>query len=150
MTDLGTIPGTDCSEGAAINSRSQVVGASFTSDFSVFDAFLWENGSMAALNSLVSAPPALHLVQGLDINDLGEIAGRGFLPNGDLRAFLLIPCDENHPDIEGCDYSPVEESTVAASHSTDTQKQLTPQEISRIRDLLTNRHRVPRTIGSNR
>src|SRR6185437_16048841 len=60
MTDLGTIPGTDCSEGAAINSRSQVVGASFTSDFSVFDAFLWENGSMAALNSLVSAPPALH------------------------------------------------------------------------------------------
>ena len=41
-------------------------------------------------------------------------------------------------------------STVAASHSTDTQKQLTPQEISRIRDLLTNRHRMPRTIGSNR
>ena len=107
MTDLGTIAGTDCSTAAAVNSRSQVVGSSFTSDFSVFDAFLWENGSMADLNSLVSPPSALHLTKGVDINERGEIAGFGFLPNGDVRAFLLIPCDEGHPDIEGCDYSPI-------------------------------------------
>jgi probable HAF family extracellular repeat protein len=152
MTDLGTIPGTDCSDGAVINSRSQVVGASFTSDFSVFDAFLWENGSMADLNSLVSVPSAVHLFQGADINDRGEIAVRGFLPNGDIRAFLLIPCDENHPDIEGCDYSPVEVSTVAASHATEPQKQLTPQEISRIHALLMKRGRgiMPGTIGIGR
>jgi probable HAF family extracellular repeat protein len=141
MTDLGTIAGTDFSNGEAINSRSQVVGESFASDFSVFDAFLWERDSLADLNSLLSRPSALHLTAATDINDRGEIAGVGFLPSGEMQAFLLIPCDENHPDIEGCDYSQGEASTVSAGHVTRTQKQLTPQEISRIRDLLMNRHR---------
>jgi probable HAF family extracellular repeat protein len=148
MTDLDTIAGTDSSTGAAINSKSQVVGASFTSDFSVVDAFLCENGCLADLNTLIPRGSALHLFKGVDINDRGEIAGFGGLSNGDIHAFLLIPCDENHPDIEGCDYSPVEGSTVAAGQTAEAapQKQLTPQEISRIRNLM-NRHRgfMPRT-----
>jgi hypothetical protein len=42
------------------------------------------------------------------INDRREITGLGVLPNGDLHAFLMIPCDEDHLGIEGCDYSMVE------------------------------------------
>ena len=37
------------------------------------------------------------------INDRAEIAGTGFLLNGDAHAFLLIPCDEEHADSEVCE-----------------------------------------------
>jgi hypothetical protein len=40
-----------------------------------------------------------------NINDRGEITGQGVLANGDSRVVLLVPCDENHAGIEGCDYS---------------------------------------------
>ena len=42
------------------------------------------------------------------INDLGEILATGPLPNGDHHAMLLIPCDEKHPNVKGCDYSLVQ------------------------------------------
>ena len=48
------------------------------------------------------------------INDRAEITGVGLLANGDLHVFLLIPCDENHPGIETCDYRLVDASTAAA------------------------------------
>jgi probable HAF family extracellular repeat protein len=160
MIDLGTLPGDSCSNAYYVNSRGQVVG---TSENSVLcqiptgeHAFLWEGGGpMVDLNSLIAPGSNLELTFALAINDSGEIVGTG-VPSGCTNicvdhAYMLIPCDENHPDIEGCDYSPVEGSTVAASRAAATpQKELTPQEINRIRDLLMNRHRgfMPRTLGS--
>ena len=149
MTDLGLLPGDSCGQSQAVNSKRQMVGDSAPCDFSSARAFLWENGGpMVDLNALVPSGSGLQLNGAVDINNRGEIAGSGVLANGDQHAVLLIPCDENHPNVEGCDYSLVEVSTVAASNATDTQKQLTPQEISRIRDLLMNRHHgfMPRKI----
>jgi probable HAF family extracellular repeat protein len=89
MSDLG---GRGCDDEArSVNSRMQVVG--FSDDCAGnTSAFLWENGSPVDLNTLViSNPSGAQLTIALIINEHGEIAAQGVLPNGDLHAFLLIP-----------------------------------------------------------
>lgn len=80
---------------------------------------------MSSVNTCRGAPPAdseLVLNEATYVNDLGEINGIASLPNGDTRDFVLIPCDENHPDIPDCDYSPVNPAIAAdtrAARATD-------------------------------
>ena len=96
---------------AAINAGGQVVGSSIsscTAEEPTFRAFLWEDGSIFDLNTLMPSGSALYLQVTETINDRGEIAGTGADASGNEHAFLLIPCDENHPDVEGCDYSLVD------------------------------------------
>jgi probable HAF family extracellular repeat protein len=114
LTDIGTVDGDDCSVGFSINSANQIVGVSFACDSSVSHAFLWENGKIVDLNSLISQGSDMQLLAADSINNRGEIAGLGVLPNGDGHAFLLIPCDDKHPGVEGCDYRMMEASTTAS------------------------------------
>jgi len=108
MTNLGVLPGKLCSYAHEINSKDQVTGSS---DDDCNDgnshAFLWENGGpMVDLNDVVSGAD-MTLGGATGINDRGEITGTGVLANSDIHVFLLIPCDENHPGVEGCDYGMV-------------------------------------------
>ena len=63
---------------------------------------------MVDLNLLIPAGSSLFLEWGAYLNERGEIVGNGINANGDLHGFRLIPCDEGHPGIAGCDYSMVE------------------------------------------
>jgi probable HAF family extracellular repeat protein len=118
ITDLGVIGSDQCSYAAGINAWGQVVGSSIsscTSEEPTFRAFLWEDGMMFDLNNLIPAGSPLYLQNVQTINDRGEIAGQGTDSGGNNHAFLLIPCDENHPGVEGCDYSSMDVNATAAA-----------------------------------
>jgi probable HAF family extracellular repeat protein len=115
MINLGTVEGDLCGEAYGINSQAQVVGESGNcGNPGPNHAWLWEeDGPAIDLNKLIPPNSGIRLGHAISINDLGEIAGTGALPNGDHRAFVLIPCDEDHPDVKGCDYSPVDANAAA-------------------------------------
>ncbi|MFZ0739769.1 MAG: hypothetical protein WBL70_00185 [Candidatus Acidiferrales bacterium] len=149
MADLGALAGSPISQANFINSRSQVVGDSMPCDFSVVTAFLWENGSLVDLNTLIPPSTPFFVFTASFISDQGEIAAFGALANGDQHAVLLIPCDENHPDVEGCDYSLVDPATSVEVHSAHTieapaassAKLLPPELLARARSLQVGRSR---------
>jgi probable HAF family extracellular repeat protein len=106
MTDLGTVAHDACSSANSINSRGQIVGFGSADCFHEDHVFLSENGGpMIDLSTLVLPGSGVTLLQALVINDRGEIAAHGKLPNGHDHAVVLLPCDEDHTGIEDCDYS---------------------------------------------
>ena len=118
-TDLGLLPGDLWSDTTAINSHSQIVGASGTSTSQ--SAVLWEKGQIVDLNTLVAGGSGLTLNVALYINDRGEIAAFGVDSIGNNHDVLLIPCDGNHPGVEGCDYSMVDANTTVPRTSLATR-----------------------------
>ena len=122
MTDLGTPSGDACSQAENINSLGQVVGASQSAqDCSgrFTHAFLWESALPSVdLNTLIPSNSPLELTVASLITDRGEIIGGGDpvgCGNNDAcnHVYVLIPCDENHPGVEGCDYSLVDAAEAA-------------------------------------
>ena len=123
VTDLGTVGADGCSEAHALNSGGQIVGKSESCDFSTARAFLWENGSMIDLNTVVPPGTLLYLGEANFIDDQGVIAGQGGLPNGNQHSFLLIPVCED--GTEGCADAPIDPSVVIHHTAPDTQAQVT-------------------------
>ena len=119
MADLGLLPLQTCSTALSANNRGQVVGETAVCGVNVSGpAFFSEDGEpIIDVNTLIVPASDLNVVDAFDINERGEIAAHGNLSNGDSHAVLLIPCDENHPDVEGCDYDPVEAVTEAPFRS---------------------------------
>jgi probable HAF family extracellular repeat protein len=133
-TDLGVLKGTDRSDAVWINDRNQIVGSSGTCDASVIDAILWENGSITDLNTLVGKDSRLHLIFANNINDRGEIAGLGTLPNGDLRAYVLVPRGDSY-----FDRIPESVQDIAPPGAASVQRP-TPSEIETVRAFFARRH----------
>jgi len=146
ITNLGTVDGDLCSIAKSINSQGQIVGSSYLDCNNETHWFLWENGGPAIdLQTLVPPGSGVTLTNAAFISDRGEIEGYGNLANGDVRSILLIPCDENHPDVEGCNYSMVD--AVAAAQSAAPQSvapRYLPSESQRPPQLRrTNRYHMP-------
>ena len=87
MTDLGTLDQDPDSQALAINSEGQVVGWSGNQN-GALRAFLWQDGAMTDLNTLLPAGSGWQLLQANTINACGDISGVG-IHNGVTAAFLL-------------------------------------------------------------
>ncbi|OLE51658.1 MAG: hypothetical protein AUG51_21765, partial [Acidobacteria bacterium 13_1_20CM_3_53_8] len=91
--DLGVLPGTTYSFGYGINEYGQVVGDLNTTNEGAH-AFIYTGGQLFDLNSLIPPNSGWRLQTAYDINDTGQIVGRGLFNDGsgaEVHAFLLTP-----------------------------------------------------------
>lgn len=139
MKDLGLLYDDTAGVAYSANAKDQAVGVidpctavNYDScEAPIYHSFLWENGSIVDLQTLLLPGSGITLdcasgggrgcVGAYNINDRGEIAAQGVLSNGDSRALLLIPCDQNHADVEGCEYDMVAANSSALANKMPTQ-----------------------------
>jgi probable HAF family extracellular repeat protein len=86
MTDLGALDNGD-SQALCINESGQIVG------MSGLRGFLYKNGKMVDLSSLLVANAGWKSLAPRCLNDSGQIAGIGVFTDGKPHAFLMIPKD---------------------------------------------------------
>ncbi len=90
QVDLSKLAGGLGADGYAINDRSQVVGSVYSGAPSPDHAFIYTNGQVLDLNSLIPPGSGWHLDEAFGINNAGQIVGQGTI-DGNQRAFLLTP-----------------------------------------------------------
>jgi probable HAF family extracellular repeat protein len=94
ITDLGMLAGDTSSFAWAISDRGQVLGESCDANGNS-RGFLWQNGAMADVNTLVPAESSLIIIDANNINGAGDITGHAFDPlTGGTPAIELIPCSQ--------------------------------------------------------
>jgi len=91
MKNLGTLPGDQISEAFAVNARRQIVGVSCAA---TCRPFIWQNGSMVQLDSLLVPGFPDSLLSARDINEEGKITGDVFVRStGKKVPFVATPVD---------------------------------------------------------
>jgi probable HAF family extracellular repeat protein len=95
VTNLGVLPGDFAAFATGINDRGQVVGNNFDSSFNWSHGFIWQDGVMTDLNTLIPANSNLFIISASNINDSGQISGMGTVQSGPekgtIHAYLLTP-----------------------------------------------------------
>ncbi len=92
IRDLRTLPGDDNSQALGVNSSLQVVGVS---SGATNRAFLWENGVMQDLNTLVGPNFPDQLIVAQHINEDGVIVGRAVLHGTSVQVpFVATPVSQ--------------------------------------------------------
>jgi probable HAF family extracellular repeat protein len=136
MIDLTPLSLFDANSAAFdISDKGQVVGE--LSDLGGRRAFLWENGVMTDLNTLISADDSLYLLSAFQINDRGQIVGDALQKStGEVHAFLATPSNGGVAS---------ESVTSAAIRETSqSSKVVLPENVRKmLRDRLGHRYRIP-------
>jgi probable HAF family extracellular repeat protein len=91
MTDLGVLPGQPCSTAIDVNSKGQIIIDTGICGVGGGPPALWENGTLYDLTTLILPNSGVAVVGENFINDSGEIAATGILPNGDQHAHCARP-----------------------------------------------------------
>ncbi len=89
-TDLGTLPGDSFADATSINDSGVIVGDSYTasSKSQIGHAFVYENGVMTDLNSLLSASSGFVLNTATEIDNADEICGLATY-QGHIHGYVL-------------------------------------------------------------
>jgi probable HAF family extracellular repeat protein len=98
IADLGVLSGDLVGAALDLNNRGEVVGASVSAPGPATGnprAFVWKDGVMTDLNTLVPADSPLYLLTAFALSDSGDIVGFGATNDGDIHGFLATLCYEN-------------------------------------------------------
>jgi hypothetical protein len=115
-TNLGIFTVGGCPNATSVNASAQVVGTDYCGGL----PFVSEDGApIVDLNTLIPPNSGLQLNEAGQINNRGEIAVNASDANGNNHTVVLIPCDENHPDVSGCDYDFIDAEIAATRVSLD-------------------------------
>ena len=95
-------------------------------------AFLWQNGVMTDLNTLIPANSPLSLLQARTINSRGETVGFALeASTGEIHAYLATPCDKEHADKEGC-MNDAEVTPAAQGDANEGLKPILPENVRKL------------------
>jgi probable HAF family extracellular repeat protein len=145
MTDLGVPVGWPCSTAVDINSRGQVIVDTGICGKGGGPGSLWENGGpLVDLNSLVLPGSNIAIRDVGSINDRGEIAANGWLPNGDRHAILLIPAGDCDDECDARITASQNHAAVAAqTQSTSRSSESESAPINSVRNRFGQRYHIP-------
>ena len=90
IQDLGTLTGDVNSVALGINDGGSIVGLSLDVNFDPHP-YLWQNGVMTNLNTLIPADSPLSLLIACSINSNGEIVGLALTSTGEVHGYLAAP-----------------------------------------------------------
>ena len=100
IVNLHTLPGDQIAEATGVNDFGQIVGTSFDASGNP-RVFLWEEGQIYDLNTLVQPNASLYLLETGDINDRGEITDLacvrvGGVCSSEIHTFVAIVAPRAH------------------------------------------------------
>ncbi len=118
MRDLGTLTGDANSLAIGINDVGDVVGVSLDAMFNP-RAYLWKNGAMTDLNTLIPAGSSLTLLTACSINSRDEIVGFAIDSKGNVHGYLATPSDGVSSNATDAFVTPLSLTTNQASLALD-------------------------------